>query len=393
MSSSVINIANWLKAPFNRQAVRRVRDILPVSTILNDPDHVTTLAAAHVDPTRLTWKDGQGSEWNIQQFLDVTFSDGVLILQNGRVLFEWYTPDQSAKDEHIVFSVTKSVIGTLAGILLEKQILEPTAPITRYVPEVSEAGYGTARVRDLLDMTVSLDFEEAYLTPDSPFARYRESTGWHEVSGGRPTKDMHAFLGEIAGNGKPHGLRFGYLSPNSDLLGWVCERAAGIELATLISDLIWKPMGAESPASITLDRSGSARAAGGLSCTLRDMARFGECMRAEGAVAGRQVVPRSWVTDIQTQGNRDAWKIGDLAEWAPGACYRSQWYVTNDAQGAYFAAGIHGQWIYVSPLHAAVIVKQASRPVGPADMAGFRFELESLQSLAACAGTLSRSAS
>jgi CubicO group peptidase (beta-lactamase class C family) len=379
---AAVKLGNWLTAPVNRVAFRRVRDVLSVAEIENDPDNVAALESAPVDQAQLTFTGRNAEAWTIGRFLDATYTDGFLILRDGRIAFEWYASGQSAADEHIVFSVTKSLIGSLVGILVAQRLLDPQAPVVHYLPELSASGFGQARVRDLLDMTVSLDFEEAYLVPDSPFARYREATGWHEVPPGKIARGMHAFLGEIAAGQEPHGTRFDYLSPNSDLLGWVCERAGGQPLPTLISQLIWKPMGAQSPASITLDRYGAPRAAGGFGCTLRDMARFGECMRQGGTVAGRPIVPSGWVEDIQWQGDRAAWKNGTLAEWLPGACYRSQWWITNDEQGAYFALGIYGHWIYICPGRGVVIVRQASPPVGPADKDRFRFELEALGSLA-----------
>jgi CubicO group peptidase (beta-lactamase class C family) len=193
---------------------------------------------------------------------------------------------------------------------------------------------------------------------------------------------MHAFLRQISASEARHGHAFNYLSPNSDLLGWVCERAGNDSLATLLSDLIWRPIGANHCASITLDNFGSPRAAGGFGCTLRDMARFGECMRLSGVAAGRQIIPRDWVEDIRENGDHDAWNRGSMPDWLPSGCYRSQWWITNDEQGSYFAAGIYGQWVYIDPKSAVVVVKQASPPIPPADLSRFRFELEALGSLA-----------
>jgi CubicO group peptidase (beta-lactamase class C family) len=379
-----VSLENWLTAPFNRTAFRRVREILPVAEIANDPSAISTLPVDLVAETALPVPARGGENWTLSQFLVRTYTDAFLILHEGRIAFEWYSPQQASSDEHLIFSVTKSLVGSLTGILVADDLVDPLAPVTDYVPELRGSGYDHARVRDLLDMTVSLDFAEAYLSPDSSYARYREATGWHQPRAGQPDLDMHTFLGTIAGNGGSHGRRFDYLSPNSDLLGWICERAAARPLVTLLSQHIWQPIGAQSNAFITLDRSGAARAAGGVGCTLRDMGRFGECMRMGGRVGDRQVIPEDWVKDIRTSGDKQAWTdaVGDAGKWIPGGCYRSQWWITNDAQDAYFAAGIYGQWIYISPSSHVVIVKQSSWPIGPADERRFRFELDTLGSLA-----------
>jgi CubicO group peptidase (beta-lactamase class C family) len=382
MTSGAISLENWLRAPANRVAFRHVRDILPVAEVENDPSRGRHFEMQLIDTEQLTFADRHGAPWTVERFTEASYADGLLILRDGRIAFEWYAPGQSVDDEHLMFSVTKSVVGSLAGVLVEKGLLDPQAPVARYVPEMNGSGYETARVRDLLDMTVGIDFEEAYLSPDSAFARYRESTGWHVPDKSRTALGMHAFLRQITASDVPHGTVFNYLSPNSDLLGWVCERAGGSTLATLLSDLIWKPIGAIHCASMTLDNFGSPRAAGGFGCTLRDMARFGECMRLLGTAAGRQIIPRAWVDDIRRNGDRDAWNRGSMSDWLPSGCYRSQWWITNDEQDSYFAAGIYGQWVYIDPKSAVVIVKQASPPIAPADLTRFRFELEALGSLA-----------
>jgi CubicO group peptidase (beta-lactamase class C family) len=377
-----LSLDNWLTPPINRVAFRNVREVLPVAEIDYDDRNIRPLVSAPVDEARLSFMSGDGDVWTIRRFLEATSTDGMIVLLDGRIAFEWYTPGQQPSDEHLIFSVTKSVVGSLAGILVGRGQLDPTAAIALSVPEIAGSGYDGAQIGDLLDMTVSLDFEEAYLTPDSPFARYRQATGWHATPAGQVPLDTHSFLSEIRPGTVRHGARFNYLSPNSDLLGWACERAAGLPLAKLISELIWKPMGAQSAASITVDRAGAPRAAGGLACTLRDMARFGECMRTCGSVGGRRVIPCDWVNDIRKLGNRSAWDRGALADWIPGGSYRNQWWITNDERGAYFASGIYGQWIYISPAQGVVIVRQASPAVGPADKKRFRFELEAFDSIA-----------
>jgi CubicO group peptidase (beta-lactamase class C family) len=381
-AAGAINLGNWLIAPFNRVAFRHVRKVLPVVQIANDPCNVTVFETALVDQAQLTFRSSSSEAWTIERFLQGTYTDAFLILRDGRIVFEWYTPGQSPSDEHIVFSVTKSLIGSLAGILVDKGLLDPLGPVVRYVPEVGESGYSGAHVRDLLDMAVGLDLEETPLVSNSPYSRYREAVGWEEIPAGQTAIGMRTALSRLTGNGQLHGTRFSYLSPNSDLLGWICERASCIQLASLISLLIWKPMGAQSHGSITVDSYGAPRAAGGLGCTLRDMARFGECMRTGGVVSGRQVIPRDWVKDTLTQGDRSAWERGAFADWISGGCYRNQWWITNDEQGAYFAAGLYSNWIYISPAKGVVIIKPSSPPIGPADKNRFRLELEAFGSLA-----------
>jgi CubicO group peptidase (beta-lactamase class C family) len=148
------------------------------------------------------------------------------------------------------------------------------------------------------------------------------------------------------------------------MLGWILERAGGVPYAQLLSDLIWRKMGAEADAHVTVDKLGAARAAGGVCVTLRDLARFGELMRNHGSANGQQIVPRGWVTDILQNGDQGPWLANEgSAKFLPAGRYRSQWYMTGNDSAAYCAIGIHGQWIYVDPKAEMVIAKVSSQPL------------------------------
>ena len=114
---------------------------------------------------------------------------------------------------------------------------------------------------------------------------------------------LHGFLLSLKKASRQHGERFAYNSPNSDMLGWVCERAGGAPFADLLSDLIWRPMGAAHDAYITVDPRGASRAAGGICVMAEDLARFGEMIRNDGKAHGRQVVPAAWIADMRSNGD------------------------------------------------------------------------------------------
>ncbi len=192
-------------------------------------------------------------------------------------------------------------------------------------------------------------------------ARYRRAMLWNPPIEGTPVETLPAFLMTLQKADRPHGGPFNYLSPNSDLLGHIIETVTGARYADLLSDLLWKPMGARNHGSITVDAIGSPRTAGGISVTARDLARVGELLRNDGAVEGRQVVPAAWVADMRENGDRQAWQEGRNVD-LPNGRYRSQWYQSGDADGAFAAIGIHGQWLWVDPSTQTVLVKLSSQP-------------------------------
>jgi len=175
-------------------------------------------------------------------------------------------------------SVSKSVTALLAGALEGAGLLDPSAPVTRYIPEADGSAFGDAQVRHLLDMTTATAFVEDY-SPGEDVRRYRQSTGWYPAETGAP--GLHDYLLTIR-KAAEHGPKFHYVSPNTDMLGWVCERAADLTYAEALSAYIWAPLGAESDADVTVDRLGAMRAAGGISMVPRDLARIGQLIVEDG---------------------------------------------------------------------------------------------------------------
>ena len=148
-----------------------------------------------------------------------------------------------------------------------------------------------------------------------------------------------------------HGGRFHYVSPNTDLLAWVFERATGMRYADLVSDRLWKPLGAEASGYMTVDRLGGARAAGGKCFLARDLARVGMMMSTGGQRQGIQVIPKQWIDDIINNGDPQAWIDGDFYEDMGNRDmhYRSKWYILREEEPLIFGLGIHGQFLFVDP--------------------------------------------
>jgi len=356
-ASEQVTLANWRTAPFSRWAFHHVREIVPSADIPHDPAAVMALPEA---PQRLDLGD----------FLEATDTDGLLVLHRGRIAFEHYAHGMKAEHPHILMSVTKSMLGLLAGILAARGILDLEKDVASVVPELASTGFRGASIRQLLDMRSGIAFEEDYLATSGPIVEYRKATGWNPLQAGETASDLRSFFGTLTGTDGPHGGIFRYISPNTDLLGWVIERAAGRRYVDLMSELLWKPCGAERSAYITVDRLGAPRCAGGMCVTLRDLGRVGQ-MLLEG---GRGIVPADWIEDILANGDAAAWRAGNYFETfgRKSIHYRSQCYVVD---GVLFGWGIHGQHLFVDRRRETVAAKLSSQPA-PADEALLRKAIE-----------------
>ena len=159
-----------------------------------------------------------------------------------------------------------------------------------------------------------------------------------------------------------HGQSFAYKTINTDTLGWIVSRVSGMEITELLSERIWRKIGAEQDAYMTVDARGTPFAGGGLSGGLRDLGRIGLLMLNGGVINGERIFPEAVVKSIRGGGDKTAFARAGY-ETLKGGSYRSMWWNLHNRHGAYAARGVHGQTIYIDPLAEMVIVRFASFPL------------------------------
>jgi len=365
--------ADWLTAPVNRWSFRHVREIVPTARIRRGTA-VRDLAPAPAAGLLDLAFASHGTERTVRAYLEESFTDAYVVLHDGRLVLEWLRPGVQDDEPHIVMSVSKSITALLAGALAGVGLLDPEAPVTRYIPEADGSAFGDATVRHLLDMTTAPAFVEDY-TPGEDVRKYRQSTGWYPAENGAP--GLHEYLLSIR-KAADHGRRFHYVSPNTDMLGWVCERAADLPYADAMSQYIWAPLGAESDADVSVDRFGAMRAAGGISIVPRDLARVGLLVADDGL----GIVPADYIRDLREGGDQAMWANGEWAEFLPGGAYRSCFYQPRVEPGVAVGIGIFGQHLYADPVRRVVVVKQSSWPQ-PADETADLVAIDASRAIAA----------
>ena len=296
------------------------------------------------------------------QAFDANYTDGVVVLHKGRIVYERYAGALRPEGQHISMSVTKSFFGTLGAMLVAEGKLDENAPVTRYVPELKDSAFGDATIRQVLDMRTGLKYSENYLDPNAEVWQHTRAGGvLPRPPGYQGPQTFYEFLQTVKKEGE-HGGQFAYKTVNSDALGWVIRRATGQSIGQLLSERIWSRLGMEQDAYFTVDSVGNEFAGGGLNAGLRDMARFGEMMRNHGKFNGQQIIPAAVVQDIAKGGDKSAFPQASFPT-LPGWSYRNMWWVSNNEHGAYSARGIHGQAIYIDPKAEMVIARFASHPM------------------------------
>lgn len=351
------------KFPQLRWSFSNMRQLVPTANASRGNGGITPLPSAErndLDAIEFTTMDGRTMTW--AQSLPAVFTDGIVVLHRGRIVYERYFGVLEPLKPHIAMSVTKSFVGTLAAMLAAEGAIDPSAPVTKYLPEMRDTAYGDATVRQVMDMTVGVRYSENYADPNAEVFAYARAGGMLPTPPDyKGPRTFYDFLLTLQKEGN-HGEAFAYKTVNTEVLAWILTRVTGRTLAQLTAERIWSKLGVEGDAFYTVDSIGTASGGGGLNTTLRDLARFGEMMRLGGAYNGQQIVPRAVVEDIQRGASREHFAKAGY-KTLPGWSYRNMWWVTHNENGAYTARGIHGQVIWIDPKAEMVIARYASHPI------------------------------
>jgi CubicO group peptidase (beta-lactamase class C family) len=304
---------------------------------------------------------GGGAPMTWAQSLSANYTDGIVILHDGVVVYERYAGCLGDAGKHGAMSVTKSLTGLLGEMLVAEGKLDENAKVATIVPELAKSAFGDATVRQVLDMTTGLRYNEDYADPDADVWRYGAAGNpLPKPEGYTGPRSYFEYLETVTKEGE-HGAAFGYKTINTDALGWIIARVTGKSVTDLLAERIWSKMGAEQDAYYTVDSIGTPFAGGGLNAGLRDLARIGQLMLDGGVINGRRLIPEAAIESIRAGGDKAAFEKAGYA-LLKGWSYRGMWWVTHNEDGAYMARGVHGQAIYVDPKARMVIARFASTP-------------------------------
>lgn len=376
-----INGETWQFGPHNRWAYTHIREILPTKDILNDSSFVQPIPGLKDAKKDLSIKFN-GQTTRLSAVMRDQFIDGILVIKNGTAIAELYDGTLTPNHTHLMWSVSKTITGLIAATVEADGLIDLNKTVSNYVPELSKSGWGENTLRELLDMRDSSNWVEDYDSPESTVRR-------QDCADGLLTGPMcvdtdvignYKFLPAVGTDTTRQG-KFIYKSGTTDVMAWVLEAATGKRYADLVSERLWKPLGAEQNAGITVDVSGFTLASGGMFTSLRDAARIGQLILNKGRVGRAQVIPETWINDFLTQPGDG--KLLPLGGESVAPYYRSFIWGIGDGKGTVLARGVHGQFIYISPSTGVVIAMYSTWPNadGGAPRVGFNNALKLLESI------------
>jgi CubicO group peptidase (beta-lactamase class C family) len=289
---------------------------------------------------------------DLAEFLSLDRVAGLLVIKDGRIALEDYELGNTEKSRWVSWSMAKSICSTLAAAALKDgDIGSLDDPLTKYLPGLAGGAYGNVTVRNVLQMSSGVKWNEAYTDPNS------DRRHMLDLQIAQKPGEIIRFLGALSKAGEP-GTVWNYSTGETQMIAAVIRAAVKRPLADYLSEKIWSRFGMEDDATWWLDSPGGLEIGGsGLSATLRDYGRFGQFVLNGGKVGGESVVPEAWFQEAGTSKTIGG-KLRDYGYmwWTYGPT------AAPEHQGAFHATGIFGQALYINPREHVVIVMWSARP-------------------------------
>lgn len=299
----------------------------------------------------------EGQQRTLDQFLEKVTATGLLVIKDDRIVHERYMNGGGPQSTFTSWSVAKSFVSTLVGMALDDGLIASLDdPISDYVPELKGSGYDGVPIRHVLQMTSGVDFDETY---DDPFSDIQQFFWKVFIFGRRADEVMTTYS-----SGGPSGQVHHYISIDTQALGMMLRRLYDKPLAELLSERIWKPLGMEANAFWNIDEAseeGTEIAFCCINAQLRDFAKLGRLYLMQGNWKGRQLLSRDYVREATTPGAPHLEPGGSPYDYGPRG-YAYQWWVPENYNREYFAAGVWGQYVYVSEPDNLIIARTSVDP-------------------------------
>jgi len=319
--------------------------IWPISTL-----KASSQVYKYAKGTNLTLPENfkyKGKTYATNTFLKDSWTTGFLVIQNDSIVFEDYYLGNTAATRNISWSMAKSFISSLVGIAVEEGFIKNiNQKIEEYLPELKGSGYEGVRIKDILQMSTGVRFNEDYGDFNSDINRWGRGFAL-----GESQDDFAATLQrEIAPGTVNH-----YVSINTHVLGMLLTKATGRTITDYMQEKLYEPLGMEYDGYWLIDGENMEMALGGLNLTLRDFAKIGSLYLKNGVFRGKQIVSKKWVHNSVTP---DAPHVQPSESFG----YGYQWWIPKSEVGEFMAIGIYNQNIYVNPATNTVIVKLSANP-------------------------------
>lgn len=364
-NTAPITREDWGQAPNNRWSFQHMQSLFPTRRIARHGSQAAfEYPVKSQDINSFSYVGLTGEPVTIKSMLENSYTDSFLVVKSGVIVSEQYFNNMTHDSQHLINSVTKSFVGMLAGIAVEQGLLNPELPVREYLPNLDNSAWEGTTVRQLLDMTAGVDYQEVYSEPETDFWKESAVIGWRDALVDESTPaTLFDYARSLEGKDQQDGEKLHYRTLATNVLGMVLEKAMGKDLGTSLSEDIWSKLHPRHDANIIVDKTGCLYVGAGMSATTRDLANFGLAMINNGKLDDQQVLPESWIKDTLAgdSTSRQCFQDSDYGKFG-FSHYRNQVWVKDSEKGIMLAIGIHGQFIYMDKSNDLVMVKLSSQP-------------------------------
>lgn len=329
---------------------RNIDRLFP-SRVIKADDSVRELPDSDASIDGLTFEVDDES-YDIFDYLALNNVTGLVVLKDGKVVYETYQRGNDRDTRWMSMSIAKSISSTLAGMAIKDGLIDGLdAQVVDYVPALKGSAYDGVSLRNILMMSSGVAWNETYTDVNSDRRDLLRAQIAQEPGG---AMEVMAGLSRAAEPGSANN----YSTGETQILAEVIHGAIDRPLADYLSEKLWQPYGMESDATWWLESPDGVEIGGsGISATLRDYARFGQFMLEGGEVDGESLLPDGWIEEATQPTTLSGGEDLDY-----GYMWWTGWTAPSREDHAYSAVGIQGQYVYVNPAHDIVIAQNAAEP-------------------------------
>lgn len=343
---------SWQNGPHNVSVYQQISRAFPTAVVWRGDGKAHQFEYNRQNLNNITFTNLNGETESLRSHLDRTFTDGLLILKDGKIVTEEYHNGMKPHTRHHLMSASKSLTSTLFSTFVDDGSVDLEKPISSYVPEAKGTAWEDVKVKEILDMTSDVQYREEFDNPDAEVWAHESAVGWRNVAQGNPVTNRQ-FLYSMDKMQETDG-KFHYRSSETDMLGQIMENVSGIGSAELFSQRVWSKLGAEEDAQCMVDREGACVVMGGFGTTLRDLGRWGQMIANGGQFNGEQIISADWVEKVRS-GNHGNFE--HYTGMLPKGAYSAQFWVTDNERHITSALGYAGQQVYIDKDINLVIIR------------------------------------
>lgn len=277
------------------------------------------------------------------------YTKAVVILHKGQLFAERYAEGVDQNTPLIGWSMSKSITGLTAGLMVGDGLLDPSAPAAVSLwHEAPDDPRGHITLDHLLRMSSGLAFNETYATGSDVTYMLSNAT------------DAGAFAADMPLEASPD-MKWSYSSGTSNIVAGILKETSGGSLQShydYVHERLFGPLGITS-AILETDPNGTFIGSSYSYLSAMDWARLGQFCLQNGAWNGKQLLPQNWVTYVTTPTHTNPGNDYGAHFWlnaAPVDKSQPRAWATLPTD-AYFMSGFQGQFVAVVPSSNLVVVR------------------------------------